>query len=131
MRKYAITVLVFISCLFASCGSYEKDIEIGNEIVEKIEQYIKDNGRYPDEMIYFIGSESDFLSLPNDSLFISTSETYNTGMVSILEIDGEVFCYTIDSVYSDSVRYTVWFGTMLGDGMYYYSDTKTWVEELS
>ncbi len=129
MRKYAITVLVFISCLFASCESYEKDIEIGNEIVEKIEQYIKDNGHYPNEMIYFIGSESEFLSLPNDTLFISTSETY-TGM-SILEIDGVVFCYAIDSVYSDSVRYTVWFGTMLGDGMYYYSDKKTWVEELS
>ena len=128
MRKYAITVLVFISCLFASCGSYEKDIEIGNEIVEKIEQYIKDNGRYPDEMIYFIGSESEFLSLPNDSLFKSTSGTYT---LSILEIDGVEFYYQIDSVYSDSVRYTVWFGTMLGDGMYYYSDTKTWVEELS
>ena len=128
MRKYAITVLVFISCLFASCESYEKDIEIGNEIVEKIEQYIKDNGHYPDEMIYFIGSESDFLSLPNDSLFISAPGTHT---LSILEIDGVEFYYQIDSVYSDSVRYTVWFGTMLGDGMYYYSDTKTWVEELS
>lgn len=27
---------------------------------------------------------------------------------------------------SDSVNYVLWFGTSLGEGMYYYSDTKTW-----
>jgi hypothetical protein len=30
----------------------------------------------------------------------------------------------------DSVNYIIWFGTTLGEGIYYYSDTKQWEDRL-
>ena len=41
-------------------------------------------------------------------------------------IDGVLFCY--EKV--DSSNYIIWFGTTLGDGIYYYSDTKEWEDRL-
>lgn len=41
-------------------------------------------------------------------------------------IDNVLFCY--EKV--DSVNYMVWFGTTLGEGIYYYSDTKKWEDKL-
>ena len=42
------------------------------------------------------------------------------------EKDGALFCY--EKV--DSLNYIVWFGTTLGEGIYYYSDTKQWEDRL-
>ena len=41
-------------------------------------------------------------------------------------IDDVLFCY--EKV--DSANYIVWFGTTLGEGIYYYSDTKKWENRL-
>ncbi|GHT25483.1 hypothetical protein FACS189430_12080 [Bacteroidia bacterium] len=41
-------------------------------------------------------------------------------------INNVLFCY--DKV--DSVNYVVWFGTTLGEGIYYYSDTQQWENRL-
>lgn len=41
-------------------------------------------------------------------------------------IDNVLFCY--EKV--DSINYMVWFGTTLGEGIYYYSDTKKWEGKL-
>ena len=41
-------------------------------------------------------------------------------------IDDVLFCY--EKV--DSVHYMVWFGTTLGEGVYFYSDTKKWEDRL-
>ena len=40
--------------------------------------------------------------------------------------DGVLFCY--EKV--DSLNYMVWFGTVLGEGIYYYSDTKQWEDRV-
>lgn len=37
-----------------------------------------------------------------------------------------LFCYEKES----DTTYVVWFGTTLGEGMYYYSDTKRWTDQL-
>ncbi len=43
------------------------------------------------------------------------------------EYVGDVlFCYEKES----DTSYIVWFGTTLGEGMYYYSDTKQWEKQL-
>jgi hypothetical protein len=41
-------------------------------------------------------------------------------------INDVLFCY--EKV--DSADYIVWFGTSLGEGIYYYSDTKKWENRL-
>lgn len=41
-------------------------------------------------------------------------------------INNVLFCY--EKV--DSTNYMVWFGTTLGEGIYYYSDTKKWEDRL-
>lgn len=41
-------------------------------------------------------------------------------------IDGVLFCYEKN----DSAHYMIWFGTYLGEGLYYYSDTKQWEDRL-
>lgn len=53
----------------------------------------------------------------NDTLPISLAEM---GQEEI--IDGVMFCYEK----KDSIYYIVWFGTTLGEGMYYFSDTREW-----
>ncbi|WP_406539173.1 hypothetical protein [Fibrobacter sp.] len=57
---------------------------------------------------------------------------YDTLPCSLMEmgqeeiIDDVLFCY--EKV--DSVHYMVWFGTTLGEGVYFYSDTKKWEDRL-
>jgi hypothetical protein len=41
-------------------------------------------------------------------------------------IDNVLFCYQK----KDSVNYIVWFGTTVGEGIYYYSDTQQWEDKL-
>lgn len=41
-------------------------------------------------------------------------------------INNVLFCY--DKV--DSTNYMIWFGTTLGEGIYYYSDTQQWEDRL-
>lgn len=53
----------------------------------------------------------------NDTLPISLIELGQDEM-----IDGVLFCYKKE----DSVNYMVWFGTTLGEGIYYFSDTREW-----
>lgn len=59
-------------------------------------------------------------------------KSYDTLPYSLQEIgqeeivDNVLFCY--EKV--DSIHYMVWFGTTLGEGIYYYSDTKKWEERL-
>jgi hypothetical protein len=55
-------------------------------------------------------------SLPNSLQEIGQNEI----------IDNVLFCY--EKV--DSVNYMVWFGTTLGEGIYYCSDTKKWEDRL-
>ena len=117
MKKNRFHILGFIvlSIIFTACSSYiEKNKKTGNLIIERIEQYKKDNGHLPDQINY-VDSEYGFLDFQNDST-----------VVSVLEIDREVFCYQK----TDSVNYMLWFGTTLGEGIYYYSDTKTWKDVL-
>ena len=115
MKRISLLTLLFLVFCLSSCLSYiEKNKKTGNLIIERIEQYKKDNGHLPDQINY-VDSEYDFLDFQNDST-----------VVSVLEIDREVFCYQK----TDSVNYMLWFGTTLGEGIYYYSDTKTWKDVL-
>lgn len=115
MKRLPLLALLFLLFCLPSCLSYiEKNKKTGNLIIKRIEQYRKDNGRLPDQ-INREGSEYVFLDFQNDST-----------IVSVLEIDGEVFCYQK----IDSINYTIWFGTSLGEGIYYYSDSKQWEDRL-
>ena len=115
MKRISLLTLLFLVFCLSSCLSYiEKNKKTGNSIIERIEQYKKDNGHLPDQINY-AGPEYGFLYFQNDST-----------VVSVLEIDGEVFCYQK----IDSVNYMLWFGTTLGEGIYYYSSTKTWEDVL-
>ena len=115
MKRISLLTLLFLVFCLSSCLSYiEKNKKTGNSIIERIEQYKKDNGHLPDQINY-VDSEYDFLDFQNDST-----------VVSVLEIDEEVFCYQK----IDSVNYMLWFGTTLGEGIYYYSSTKTWEDVL-
>ena len=115
MKRLPLLTLLFLVLCLLSCSSYiEKNKKTGNLIIERIENYKKDSGHLPDQINY-IGSKYEFLDFQNDST-----------VVSVLEIDEEVFCYQK----TDSVNYMLWFGTTLGEGIYYYSDTKTWKDVL-
>lgn len=82
MKRLPLLALLFLLFCLPSCLSYiEKNKKTGNLIIKRIEQYRKDNGRLPDQ-INREGSEYVFLDFQNDST-----------IVSVLEIDGEVFCY--------------------------------------
>jgi len=112
--KYILLKIILLSFISISCTSYiEEKKKIGNSIIEKIEQFKKINV-YPPDRIYSVGSEFDCLIFQND--------TSNVIRTSVFEIKGEEFCYER----LDSVNYMIWFGTTLGEGMYYYSDTKKW-----
>lgn len=115
MKRLPLLALLFLLFCLPSCLSYiEKNKKTGNLIIERIEKYKKDSGHLPDQINY-IGSKYEFLDFQNDST-----------VVSVLEIDEEVFCYQK----TDSVNYMLWFSTTLGEGIYYYSDTKTWKDVL-
>lgn len=57
----------------------------------------------------------------NDTLPISLVELDQDEI-----IDGVLFCY--EKI--DSINYIVWFSTALGEGIYYYSDTRKWEDRL-
>ena len=123
-NRYSLLVYLILSVIITSCSSYiEKNKEVGNAIIEKIEMFKKVSG-YPPNRLY-IGLESDFLDFQIDSSSVSEYEIAEAG-TSVLEINGEVFCYER----LDSINYMVWFGTTLGEGIYYYSDTKKWEDRL-
>ena len=70
--------------------------KVGNTIVERIEEYRAAND-----------------SLPDSLAGIGLDESIR---ITIDDKDGTLFCY--EKV--DSLNYIVWFGTTLGDGIYYY-----------
>ena len=118
-NKFKLLGFLILFIIITSCSSnyIERNKEIGNLIIEKVENFKKVSG-YPPNRLY-IGLESDFLDIQIDSSSVSEYEIAEAG-TSVLEINGEVFCYQR----LDSINYMVWFGTTLGEGIYYYSDTK-------
>ena len=76
----------------------------------------KNNRRVGDELVNRI---EDF-RVANDSLPYSLYEVVDTIIYNTL------FCY--EKV--DSLNYIIWYGTTLGEGVYYYSDTKQWEKKL-
>jgi hypothetical protein len=124
-NKFKLLGFLILFIIITSCSSnyIERNKEIGNLIIEKVENFKKVSG-YPPNRLY-IGLESDFLDIQIDSSSVSEYEIAEAG-TSVLEINGEVFCYQR----LDSINYMVWFGTTLGEGIYYYSDTKKWEDRL-
>lgn len=123
-NKYNLLGFLILFMIITSCSSYiERNKKIGNLIIEKIEKFKKVSGHPPNRL--YIGLESDFLDLQIDSSSVSEYEIAEAG-TSVLEINGEMFCYRR----LDSINYMVWFGTTLGEGIYYYSDTKKWEDRL-
>lgn len=99
MRKKYSILLGFLILLFVSCNYVERNISVGNSIVEKIEEYRNENDTLPISLV----------EIGQDEI-----------------IDGVMFCYEK----ADSNNYILWFGTTLGEGMYYYSDTREWNDQL-
>jgi len=96
---FTISVLVLFG-LFAlwGCGNNRENylIQQGNEFVKKIEQYKEVNNRLP-------ASLSD------------------VGIVVKDEANPPIYYER-----RDSIHYTVWFGTTLGESKIYYSDSRKW-----
>ena len=119
-NKYNLLGFLILSIIFTSCSSYiEENKKVGNLIIEKIEQFKKVSGHPPNRLC--VGLESDSIGFQIDSSYIGEIDIAEVG-TSVLKINGEVFCYRR----LDSINYMVWFGTTLGEGIYYYSDTKKW-----
>lgn len=55
----------------------------------------------------------------NDSLPSSLLDINTDGW-----IEGVLYCYQKE----DSLNYIIWYGTVLGEGVYYYSATKEWID---
>ncbi len=107
-----LIVLVFISC------SEKKNMRVGDSIVERIESYKSTYGHLPFSL-RSVGYEPDVWAHSEQ-----TEESVDTLVagVSVINLNGEVFCYER----IDNDLYILWFGTRLGEGLYYYSDTKRW-----
>ncbi len=83
-------------------------------------------------ILYFTEINADKRRIRNGNIIIEKIEFYkntNGFLPNSLQdigqngiIDDVLFCYAK----KDSVNYMVWFGTTLGEGVYYYSDTKQW-----
>lgn len=97
-----IFLLIASYCLFNSFLKWRK-ITIGNKIVQEIELYKTLHGNYP-KNFYDIGMEPD--------------EVFG-GMAT--NRFGTMYCYeqTTDS-------YLLWYGTSIGEGMYYHPETMKW-----
>lgn len=122
--KCNLSVILLIAIIFTSCSSYiEENKKVGNLIIEKIEKFKKVSGHLPNRLC--IDSESDFLDFQIDSSCVSEFDTAEV-VTSVLEVNGDVFCYQR----LDSINYMVWFGATLGEGIYYYSDSKKWEDRL-
>jgi hypothetical protein len=120
-----IIVLLLLFVIFTSClHSYvERNKKVGNTIIEKIELYKNSNG-HPPEWLQSIGYEEyDFLWIHDGKpIYV---DTLISG-TSVIKINEEIFCYER----KDSINYILWFGTTLGEGVYYYSDSKQWENRL-
>ena len=109
MKKICFLSGILLSAfLLTSClRSYiEQNKKVGNTIVDKIEEYRAAND-----------------SLPDSLEGIGLDESIR---ITIEDKDGALFCYKK----MDSLNYILWFGTTLGEGIYYYSDTKQWEDKL-
>ena len=131
---------LIMSLVLVSCWSIKREKAIGNLLINRIEQYKTNTNHLPD-MIYGRASKNDFWNLPIDridslvaekqvSVFMISGQelwyvkdTITTG-ISVFEINGTVFCYEK----KDSINYSIWFGTVLGESIIYDSDTKQWVD---
>jgi hypothetical protein len=124
MKKYKLLVVLLLSVIFTSCFQIERNKKAGNKIIEKIELYKNTNG-HPPNWLQSIGYEEyDFLGLHGgNSIYVADTSISGT---SVTKVNGEIFCYER----IDSVNYIIWFGTTLGEGIYYYSDTKQWEDRL-
>ncbi|TXK74423.1 hypothetical protein [Mesonia sp. K4-1] len=89
-------IILIISLFLISCDNNEKMIDIGNDIIDKIENYKKEYNKLP--------SNLEQLELKN----LNSSFHYEKN-------DG---------------KYVLWFGTTVGESMYYYSDLKKWDYKL-
>ena len=120
MKKIRLIVFSLLLVAFSSCSYTEKNKKVGNAIIEKIELYKKTNGQPPNWLQSIGYEEYDFLGLHGDKP-IYVPDTTISG-TSVIKVNGEIFCYER----IDSVNYKIWFGTTLGEGIYYYSDTQQW-----
>jgi hypothetical protein len=120
MKRIRLIVLSLLLVAFSSCSYTEKNKKAGNTIIEKIELYKKANG-HPPNWLQSIGYEEyDFLGRHGDNqIYIADTTISGT---SVIKVNGEIFCYER----IDSINYVIWFGTTLGEGIYYYSDTQQW-----
>lgn len=101
--RILLSAFLLTSCLHPYI---ERNKKVGNTIVGKIEEYRAANDSLPDSLVG-IGLDESI-------------------RITIDDKNGALFCY--EKV--DSLNYIVWFGTTLGEGMYYYSDTKQWEDSL-
>jgi type II secretory pathway pseudopilin PulG len=92
-----IVGMYFLLCLVGCKSNRESSLmQQGNEFVEKIEKYKKDNNKLP-------------LSLSDIGVTVQS------------ESDPSIYYEK-----KDSTHYTVSFGTTLGESKIYYSDSKKW-----
>ena len=130
---------IILSLILASCVSQEA---IGGLIVDRIEQYRIETNRLPDWIYGTASRYNDFWNMPKDIIDSLVSgkqyslyeikgqelwfvkDTSPQKGTSVFEIKGTTFCY--EKI--DSVNYTVWFGTVLGESVIYNSDTQQWVD---
>jgi hypothetical protein len=115
-----VLVLIIIALYFAEKNADRTRIHNGNRIIEKIELYKNTNG-YPPNWLQSIGYEEYDLFGLHDGNPIHITDMSTSG-TSIIKVNGYIFCYKR----VDSINYMLWFGTTLGEGIYYYSDTKQW-----
>lgn len=121
MPLLKIIVIFCISiCVFSCTSEIERKRDIANSMIDRIEQYRETNGQLPYQIINF--GQDSILIVNKDSLSKRGIDT-SCPVTSVIEINGEVFCYSKE----DSLNYVLWFGRTLGEGVYYYSDTKEWV----
>jgi hypothetical protein len=121
MKKISLIVSLLLLVLFTSCSHIERNKKAGNTIVEKIELYKNANGFFPNSL-QDIGYDEG-LGIKGEYVCY---EANIFSVPSITVINGKIFCYQR----VDSVNYMVWFGTTLGEGIYYYSDTQQWEDRL-
>ena len=107
-------------CLAPYSYVYKKEIKAGDMIVAKIEEYIAVNDSLP-VSLRDIGLDSSLFINHCDGI---ARKTFRTGIKND-SARWPTYYYDID----DSCSYCVWFGTSLGEGIYYHSDSKTWDEK--
>lgn len=105
---YLIIILLLFPMLLYSCNGWErKQIKKASVLIEKIEMFKTNHNRLPDSFKE-MGIEE-------------------TGLLGGCCGEGADILYYMKT---DSLHYIVYFGTTLGEGLYYYSDTKQWEHKL-